>query len=157
MNKFKRIICCLVMPILAMVGLAGCGNNRDALTVQNRYTQMIQDHGDMFATNADGTKSDKVKVSYNSGEMKKLEDLSDNSSQFLTDYNLYARYAALKELQGNPTVFIVSQRTSSIQHADLILVLEDGELVGKGTHKELLDSCEVYNEIYMSQYKKEEV
>ena len=84
-----------------MVGLAGCGNNRDALTVQNRYTQMIQDHGDMFATNADGTKSDKVKVSYNSGEMKKLEDLSDNSSQFLTDYNLYARYAALKELQGD--------------------------------------------------------
>jgi ABC-type multidrug transport system fused ATPase/permease subunit len=53
-------------------------------------------------------------------------------------------------------VFIVSQRTSSIQHADLILVLEDGELVGKGTHDELLASCDVYNEIYMSQYKKGE-
>lgn len=101
MNKFKRIVCCLVMPILAMVGLAGCGNDRNAQTIQNRYTQMIQDHSDMFAINADGTMSDKVKVSYNSGEMKKLENLSEQSSQFLTDHNLYARYVALKELQGN--------------------------------------------------------
>lgn len=81
--------------------------------------------------------------------------LDDSSSalDFATDAALRK---ALKEIQGNPTVFIVSQRTSSIQHADLILVLEDGELVGKGTHEELLTSCQVYNEIYMSQYKKEE-
>ncbi len=81
--------------------------------------------------------------------------LDDSSSalDFATDAALRK---SLKELKGNPTVFIVSQRTSSIQHADLILVLEDGELVGKGTHEELLESCEVYNEIYMSQYKKEE-
>ena len=82
--------------------------------------------------------------------------LDDSSSalDFATDAALRK---ALKELKGAPTVFIVSQRTSSIQHADLILVLEDGELVGKGTHDELLVSCEVYNEIYMSQYKKEEI
>lgn len=81
--------------------------------------------------------------------------LDDSSSalDFATDAALRK---ALKEIKGNPTVFIVSQRTSSIQHADLILVLEDGELVGKGTHDELLASCEVYNEIYMSQYKKGE-
>lgn len=81
--------------------------------------------------------------------------LDDSSSalDFATDAALRK---ALKELEGNPTVFIVSQRTSSIQHADLILVLEDGELVGKGTHGELLESCDVYNEIYMSQYKKGE-
>ena len=81
--------------------------------------------------------------------------LDDSSSalDFATDAALRK---ALKELKGNPTVFIVSQRTSSIQHADLILVLEDGELVGKGTHEELLTSCEVYKEIYMSQYKREE-
>ena len=81
--------------------------------------------------------------------------LDDSSSalDFATDAALRK---ALKELEGNPTVFIVSQRTSSIQHADLILVLEDGELVGKGTHEELLESCDVYNEIYMSQYKKGE-
>lgn len=81
--------------------------------------------------------------------------LDDSSSalDFATDAALRK---ALKEIKGNPTVFIVSQRTSSIRHADLILVLEDGELVGKGTHDELLASCEVYNEIYMSQYKKGE-
>ena len=81
--------------------------------------------------------------------------LDDSSSalDFATDAALRK---ALKEIKGNPTVFIVSQRTSSIQHADLILVLEDGELVGKGTHDELLASCDVYNEIYMSQYKKGE-
>ena len=81
--------------------------------------------------------------------------LDDSSSalDFATDAALRK---SLKELKGNPTVFIVSQRTSSIQHADLILVLEDGELVGKGTHEELLENCEVYNEIYMSQYKKGE-
>ena len=82
--------------------------------------------------------------------------LDDSSSalDFATDAALRK---SLKELKGEPTVFIVSQRTSSIQHADLILVLEDGDLVGKGTHEELLESCEVYQEIYMSQYKKEEI
>ena len=80
-------------------------------------------------------------------------DDSSSALDFATDAALRK---SLKELKGEPTVFIVSQRTSSIQHADLILVLEDGDLVGKGTHEELLESCEVYKEIYMSQYKKEE-
>lgn len=62
---------------------------------------------------------------------------------------------ALKELE-NITVFIVSQRTSSIRHADLIIVLDDGEIVGQGTHEDLLQSCEIYKEIYNSQYGKEE-
>jgi len=52
--------------------------------------------------------------------------------------------------------FIVSQRTSSIQHADKIIVLDDGEIVGIGKHDELLETCEVYREIYDSQFKKEE-
>jgi ABC-type multidrug transport system fused ATPase/permease subunit len=54
------------------------------------------------------------------------------------------------------TVVIVSQRTASIQHADKILVLDDGELVGQGAHHELLESCPVYREIYESQFRKEE-
>ena len=49
-------------------------------------------------------------------------------------------------------MFIVSQRASSIQHADQIIVLEDGEMAGCGTHEELLADCEVYQEIYHSQY-----
>ena len=52
------------------------------------------------------------------------------------------------------TVFIVSQRAASLQHADQILVLDDGHLVGLGTHAELLVSCPVYEEIYASQFKK---
>ena len=81
--------------------------------------------------------------------------LDDSSSalDFATDASLRK---SIRELSYHPTVFIVSQRTSSIRHADLILVLDDGKLVGKGTHEELLQNCEVYREIYDSQYKKEE-
>lgn len=64
---------------------------------------------------------------------------------------------ALKELDYSPTVFIVSQRTSSIMHADKIIVLDDGETAGIGAHKELLGSCPVYREIYSSQMGKEAV
>ena len=53
------------------------------------------------------------------------------------------------------TTFIVSQRASSMMHADLILVLDDGALAGAGTHAELLRSCEVYREIYESQFGKD--
>lgn len=72
----------------------------------------------------------------------------------------YATDAALRKalaaLPGSMTVFIVSQRAASLQHADQILVLDDGALVGKGTHAELRQSCPVYEEIYQSQFKKGE-
>ena len=58
---------------------------------------------------------------------------------------------AIAHIPYHPTVFIVSQRTASLQHADQILVLDDGGLVGKGTHEELLASCEIYREIHQSQ------
>lgn len=71
----------------------------------------------------------------------------------------YATDAALRQAirnrEGDMTVFIVSQRASSIQHADQIIVLEDGEMADIGTHEELLGRCEVYQEIYYSQYPKE--
>lgn len=79
----------------------------------------------------------------------------DDSASAL-DYATDARLRkAIREMEGSPTVFIVSQRTSSIQHADKIIVLDDGEIVGIGTHDDLLKSCRVYQEIYQSQYKKE--
>ena len=53
------------------------------------------------------------------------------------------------------TVFIVSQRASTIQYADKIIVLDDGEMAGIGSHEELLASCPVYQEIYYSQFPKE--
>ena len=63
----------------------------------------------------------------------------------------------MKKLDYSPTVFIVSQRTSSIRHADKIIVLDGGKMVGIGTHEELLKNCAVYGEIHCSQFKKEEV
>lgn len=64
---------------------------------------------------------------------------------------------ALKAETGDSTVIIVAQRISTILHADQILVLDDGKIVGMGTHKELLNSCEVYNQIALSQLSKEEL
>lgn len=77
-------------------------------------------------------------------------DDSASALDFATDAKLRK---SLKQLGYEPTTFIVSQRTSSIKHADMILVLDDGKVVGKGTHDELLQNCEVYHEIYMSQFK----
>ena len=77
-------------------------------------------------------------------------DDSASALDYATDAKLRK---SLKELTFNPTIFIVSQRTSSIQHADNIVVLDDGMLVGQGTHDELLKTCDVYEEIYNSQYK----
>ncbi len=75
-------------------------------------------------------------------------DDSSSALDFATEAKLRK---SLQELEYNPTIFIVSQRTSSIQHADNILVLEDGVLAGQGTHEELVNNCEVYKEIYNSQ------
>ncbi len=81
-------------------------------------------------------------------------DDSASALDFATDAALRK---AIREMKDAPTVFIVSQRTSSIRFADQILVLDDGRSVGVGTHDELLKSCSVYQEIYDSQYKKTEV
>ena len=78
-------------------------------------------------------------------------DDSASALDFATDAALRK---ALKTLPEEITVFIVSQRTSSLKHADQILVLEDGCLVGLGTHEQLLENCEVYREIHESQFKK---
>jgi len=78
----------------------------------------------------------------------------DDSSSALDYATDAALRAALRELPYHPTVFIISQRTSSIRHADQILVLEDGRQVGLGTHEDLLEHCEVYREIHDSQFRK---
>lgn len=84
---------------------------------------------------------------------KKPEILILDDSASALDYATDAALRkALKKMPEGPTVFIVSQRTSSLMHADLILVLEDGEAVGAGTHEELLADCKVYQEIYYSQF-----
>ena len=77
-------------------------------------------------------------------------DDSASALDFVTDAHLRA---ALKSLPYAPTTFIISQRTSSIRHADLIVVLEDGRAVGLGKHDDLIETCETYREIHMSQFK----
>lgn len=81
-------------------------------------------------------------------------DDSASALDFATDAKLRS---ALRNLQGNKTIFIVSQRTSSIQFADQIIVMDDGHAVGIGTHEQLLENCEIYREIYESQFKKEDL
>ncbi len=76
----------------------------------------------------------------------------DDSASALDYVTEKALRGALAQLENKPTLFIVSQRTSSLRHADKILVLDDGALVGCGTHDELLENCEVYREIYDSQF-----
>lgn len=80
-------------------------------------------------------------------------DDSASALDFATDAKLRE---AIKNQVPRPTTFIVSQRAASVQYADLILVLDEGNLVGKGTHEELLDNNEIYQEIYYSQFPKED-
>ena len=79
----------------------------------------------------------------------------DDSASALDYATDAALRMAIRNMPDAPTTFIVSQRAASVRHADLILVLEDGQLVGSGTHEALLESCEVYQEIYYSQFPKE--
>ena len=80
-------------------------------------------------------------------------DDSASALDFATDAKLRE---AIKNKTPRPTTFIVSQRAASVQYADLILVLDEGNLVGKGTHEELLANNEIYQEIYYSQFPKED-
>lgn len=88
--------------------------------------------------------------------VKKPEILILDDSASALDYATDAKLrSAIRSMDGDTTVFIVSQRTASIMHADQIIVLDDGKIAGIGTHEELMDGCGVYREIYESQFKKE--
>ena len=87
--------------------------------------------------------------------VKKPEILILDDSASALDYATDAKLReAIREMK-NTTVFLVSQRAASLMHADKILVLDDGNLVGMGTHEELLKTCEIYREIYESQFPKQ--
>ena len=84
----------------------------------------------------------------------KILILDDSASAL--DYATDARLrTSIRSVKNPPTTFIVSQRAASVRYADLILVLDDGKLVGKGTHEELIRECPVYQEIFYSQFRKE--
>ena len=95
--------------------------------------------------------SENMSVSGGSDDRVYILDDSASALDYATDAALRKALAALP---GSLTVFIVSQRAASLQHADQILVLDDGHLVGIGTHDQLRQTCPVYEEIYESQFKK---
>ena len=79
-------------------------------------------------------------------------DDSASALDYATDANLRR---AVRNMENPPTTFIVSQRAASVRYADQILVLDDGRLVGRGKHDELLANCPVYQEVYYSQFPRE--
>nr|MCR4598204.1 ABC transporter ATP-binding protein/permease [Acetatifactor sp.] len=88
--------------------------------------------------------------------VRKPEILILDDSASALDYATDAKLReSIKSIKDQTTTFIVSQRASSIRHADQIIVLDDGRMAGIGTHDELLANCEVYQEIYYSQYPEE--
>ena len=107
-------------------------------------------------TNLSGGQRQRLTIARALVGMPKILIMDDSASalDFATDAAL--RHAIRTQTEGM-TVFIVSQRATSIKQADKILVLDDGELAGVGTHQELMKSCEVYREICLSQLSEQEV
>lgn len=117
---------------------------------ENGLDEMIEQNG----RNLSGGQRQRLTIAR--ALVKKPEILILDDSASALDYATDAALRkALRGLNGQTTTFIVSQRTSSIRFADLILVLDDGRLAGSGTHEQLLESCPVYQEIYYSQYPRE--
>ena len=112
---------------------------------------MVEQNGSNFSG------GERQRLSIARALVKKPEILIlDDSSSALDLLTEKALRKSIFNLDYKPTIFIVSQRTSSIMHATKIIVLDDGKIVGIGTHDELLNNCEVYQEIYYSQYKKDD-
>lgn len=111
-------------------------------------------HVEQNGRNLSGGQKQRLTIARALVKKPKILILDDSSSalDFATDAKLRSAIAGLDK---NMTVFIVSQRTSSIRHADKILVLDDGCIVGSGTHEKLMEICDVYQEIYYSQFPDE--
>ena len=105
--------------------------------------------------NLSGGQKQRMTIARAIAKQAPILSLDDSASalDFATDAKLRE---AIKNQTPRPTTFIVSQRAASVQYADLILVLDEGNLVGKGTHEELLANNEIYQEIYYSQFPKED-
>ena len=130
----------------------------EALTIAQAREFVEKKEGGLFASVAQGGKNlsggQRQRLTIARAPIRKPEVLilgdSASALDFATDAALRRAIAGMRE---KPITFIVSQRTSSILHADRILVLDDGEIAGMGTHEQLLKDCPVYQEIYDSQFE----
>lgn len=131
----------------------------EALKIAQVYDVIEEKGGLDFAIEQNGANlsgGQKQRLSVARAIVRKPEILILDDSSSALDFATEARLREeIYNLSYKPTVFIVSQRASSVMSADNILVLDDGECVGSGTHSELLSECEVYQEIYTSQFGKE--
>lgn len=127
------------------------GQAEDVVKVKGGLTAKIEQGG----KNLSGGQRQRMTIARALIKKPEVLILDDSASalDMATDAKLRK---AMKELPYHPTVFIVTQRTAAIQDADQIIVLDDGNMVDKGTHEELLNRCQVYQEIYYSQYKTQE-
>lgn len=118
---------------------------------EGKLEEMIEQEG----RNLSG--GQKQRLSIARALVKKPEILILDDSASALDYATDAALRkSIKEMPGDTTVFIVSQRASSLLHADTIIVLDDGAVAGMGTHEKLLQNCQVYQEIYYSQFERRE-
>lgn len=132
----------------------------DALTTAQAREVVKDKEGELDAmieqggANLSGGQRQRLTIARALVRKPKILILDDSASalDYATDAKLRM---AIRKMPDTPTTFIVSQRAASVRYADLILVLDDGELVGSGTHDALLESCPVYQEIYYSQFPKE--
>ena len=109
---------------------------------------------EQFGRNLSGGQRQRLTIARALVRRPEILILDDSSSalDFATDAALRK---ALRELDYKPTVFLVSQRTTAVRHADQIVVLDEGRVAGIGTHETLMASCSVYREIHESQFRKE--
>lgn len=126
-----------------------------AKTIVDKKTEGLDYQITQNGKNLSGGEKQRLSITRTLLKKPKILILDDSTSalDYLTEYTLRQN---LKTLDYKPIVFIVSQRAASVMHADKIIVLDDGKNVGTGTHEELLKNCEEYQEIYYSQYGKEE-
>jgi len=117
------------------------------LKKEKQLDEMIEQEG----RNLSGGQKQRLSIARALVKKPEILILDDSASalDYATDASLRK---SLKEMPGDTTVFIVAQRASSLMHADLILVLDDGDVAGMGTHEELLSNCDIYREIYESQF-----
>ena len=122
----------------------------DVLAVKGGLDAPIEQNGD----NLSGGQKQRLAVARVLARRPEILILDDSASALDMATDARLRLAILG-LDYHPTVFIISQRAASIMSADLILVLDDGRVVGRGQHPDLLQSCPIYREIYESQFGKE--
>ncbi|MDD7209436.1 MAG: ABC transporter ATP-binding protein [Lachnospiraceae bacterium] len=146
-----------------LMGLSGVSEDRlkQALSVAQAEEFVMKKEGGMDAfvsqegKNFSGGQQQRLTLARALVRQSSILILDDSASAL--DYATEAKLRqSLKNMNNHPTMFLVSQRASMIRNADFILVLDDGKIAGMGTHKELLYSCEIYREIFETQYKKEE-